>query len=540
MPAPFAPHRVAAIDIGSNAARLEIAARAPDGSLATLAEDRVFTRLGQNIASGGPLPQSGIDAALAAVSRFRDLARTHRVDAVRAVATAAAREAPNGPAFLARASRLLGAPVRVIPPAEECLLAFRSAAAAFPLADHHSLVIDVGGGTIQFTRAVHALPYDAQALPLGAVRLTSMFGGPEAVTRPRNARDLQRHVARVLKDFLERSPAPITLATGSGGTLTTLGLLSASLERPAGRVGRRDASISRTDLERVIALIAKTPFAARSSLPGMLPDRVDIIPAGLLALAAILDYFQIPTIKPHAGGVKHGLVLAMLADLDQPAPTPDSPALHADQLLAQSRTEIPHARHVAALSLQLFDQLICLPALRRRLAALAAPRTLLHAAALLHDVGVAVEYRRHHKHSARMIRLAEFPGLSTPDRECVALIARYHRKAEPSADHADFAALRPRQREAVRTLAGILRVADGHDRTHNAAITSLTCTPAPRRPVSIIATASPTATAADLKACRRAAQRKATLLESVLGIRLEFPPAVAPSTPARPAARSRR
>jgi exopolyphosphatase / guanosine-5'-triphosphate,3'-diphosphate pyrophosphatase len=119
-----------------------------------------------------------------------------------------------------------------------------------------------------------------------------------------------------------------------------------------------------------------------------------------------------------------------------------------------------HALQVAALSLRLFDGL-------RRLHGLGpAQRRLLHAAALLHDVGGAVSLHGHHKHSLELIRRSRLPGLTPRQLAVVANVARYHRKAMPQEGHAPFAALGPVERERVRTLAALLRVADALDRDH--------------------------------------------------------------------------
>ena len=128
-----------------------------------------------------------------------------------------------------------------------------------------------------------------------------------------------------------------------------------------------------------------------------------------------------------------------------------------------------HSQQVTRLALQLFDGL-------RQLHGLGdAERLLLECGAVLHDIGFAEGAKGHHKRARRMILEAEGLRLGERDRRIVALLARYHRKAEPSEEHAEFAMLTGRDREIVRALAGILRVADGLDRTHTSACRSLAC-----------------------------------------------------------------
>lgn len=128
--------------------------------------------------------------------------------------------------------------------------------------------------------------------------------------------------------------------------------------------------------------------------------------------------------------------------------------------------EPEHTRHVAALAVRLFDQLAPLHGLGPD------HRVLLEGAGWLHDVGwtVSEDGSDHHKHSARLIREQTWSHLAPADVARLALIARYHRKALPSTDHRDFEGLPEPDREAVRKLAAILRVADAFDRSHLQAV----------------------------------------------------------------------
>jgi exopolyphosphatase/guanosine-5'-triphosphate,3'-diphosphate pyrophosphatase len=130
--------------------------------------------------------------------------------------------------------------------------------------------------------------------------------------------------------------------------------------------------------------------------------------------------------------------------------------------------ESDHAEAVLALSCQIFDQTRELHGLGGR------ARVLLEAAALLHDVGVAVSNDGHHKHSHYLIQSSEIVGLTDEERQLVALLARYHRKAPPARDHEEFMALRRRDRSLLERLAAILRIADALDRQHASVVRGVT------------------------------------------------------------------
>ncbi len=131
-------------------------------------------------------------------------------------------------------------------------------------------------------------------------------------------------------------------------------------------------------------------------------------------------------------------------------------------LMERLEPEPEHTGHVAALALRLFDELTPLHGLSMR------ERLILEGAACLHDVGWTVAQRGagHHKHSARLIRKHPWKEWNRLEVELLAQVARYHRRAPPSKEHTDFIALNQEQREIVRRLASLLRLADAFDRSH--------------------------------------------------------------------------
>ena len=139
------------------------------------------------------------------------------------------------------------------------------------------------------------------------------------------------------------------------------------------------------------------------------------------------------------------------------------------RLTRQLDPDAEHSETTARLACQLFDR----TADRHDLGPDA--RQLLEIAALVHNVGLFISHSGHHKHSYYIVRNSEqLTGFTEHEIELVALIARYHRKSHPSEKHAEFAALTESDRQLVRTLAGMLRIAIGLDRRHNGHVTALT------------------------------------------------------------------
>ena len=184
------------------------------------------------------------------------------------------------------------------------------------------------------------------------------------------------------------------------------------------------------------------------------------------------------------------------------------------QLAERCDDDPAHSAHVARLALELFDALQPLHDLDGM------ARGYLEAGALLANVGLVVAHSKHHLHAYYVIRNSELAGLTDLEIEMIAQIARYHRKSEPKPSHAEFAALEPDDQALVRTLAGILRVAIGLDRSHRALVESVRAE-VQRRRVVVFATPRP---GADVSLELYAANERKDLLEDVIGRRVELLP----------------
>jgi exopolyphosphatase/guanosine-5'-triphosphate,3'-diphosphate pyrophosphatase len=167
----------------------------------------------------------------------------------------------------------------------------------------------------------------------------------------------------------------------------------------------------------------------------------------------------VKTIQAVDQGLRDGVLVDLIRRRSPEADTTVAEA--ALEFGEKLRLDVGHAKQVAGLSLSLFDQLASLHRLNR------SSRALLEIAALLHDVGHSVNYARHHKHAYYLIRNADLPGLSDHERDLAALIARYHRRSAPETDHPDMQSLPKEEREMVRKLATLLRLADSLDRGHH-------------------------------------------------------------------------
>jgi exopolyphosphatase/guanosine-5'-triphosphate,3'-diphosphate pyrophosphatase len=455
-----ARERVAAIDVGSNSVRLLVAEYDPASGLSIIDELKDQPRLAAGLASTGRLNDAAIDRAIQSLGRMREVCQRRDVQRIAAVATAAVREAENGPWFVRRVRQELDIPLRIIDAQTEAVLSYRSVAHHFHLVGERTLVADIGGGSLELIGVVDGLVELTLSMPLGAVRLTELYLPGERGSH-REVAALRGHIRKQLKRSISGKEWAVAMVIGSGGTFTSLGrMVQARRGLPPGDTVH-GVSVTAAEVEQMVDWVASLKLEERRQIPGLNPERADIILAGLAVTAELLDWVRSRSITVSAFGLREGLLLEMVG---AQKPEQRDPLRLFREFAERCQCDRRHVEHVRYLALQLFDQLAgelgCQPE----------ERGLLEAGSLLHDVGQLVSYRKHHKHSYQLLMHAERLGLPPRERALVALISRYHRRTGPRRKHPEFAALPPGDQQLVRRVSALLRVADGLDRGHTAAV----------------------------------------------------------------------
>ncbi len=457
---PEIAHRLGAIDIGSNSARLMVAEPLRGGNYRILDEEREATRLGRSLSSTGRLDPEAVELTLAALRRFKQIADGFQVDQLRTIATCAVREATNGPEFCRRAQDELGIHIDVISAELEARLAFFSVQRAFDLTGKNVVVADIGGGSTEIILASGDLIEATFTTPLGAVRLTEMYAHAEGMTDA-DFDKLSKAIDAQLRKLAKKPFFAPHLLIGSGGTFTSLAdMVMAS----KGKVGlpTRGYNVSHAEVSHLLDRLRKLPVKTRRSVPGLSPDRADIIVAGLTIIERLMRYFHVNLLQVHNRGVRDGLILTMIDEnLGAPSQNPHDRDAAVERFAAASSGEVAHGRQVARLAGRIFAQLAPLTGLNPT------DQWLLETAARLQDVGYLINYEKHHKHSYHLILNSGLPGIGPRELELIANVARYHRGAKPKRKHENFRQLPAEDRHRVRQLSAILRLAGGLDRSHS-------------------------------------------------------------------------
>ncbi|MEK0431206.1 MAG: hypothetical protein RL139_1010 [Gemmatimonadota bacterium] len=473
--------RIAAIDIGSNSIRQIIADISASGEIRIVDEMKAAPRLGVGVSATGQLGERNMDEAAEALTRMATLARQLGAKRIEAVATSAVRDAENGAAFLARIRRDAGLRPRILDGQEEARLAFRSALAHFELGHGRSVVMDIGGGSLELALAAEGLVERLVSFPFGVIRMTEQFlvGRPG----PKGVKKLRKHVRAAIKKVLPVRDWRGAEVIGSGGTFTNLAGMY--LARQGIKVRSvHGTRIPRQQVEHLLEQLSTMTPEERLGVPGLNAGRADLIVAGLAVTAEVLARVEPRELAASAFGIREGLLLESAKVTPVIADPGEARARSVQAFAERCHYEAPHSRQVRELALQLFD------AIGVRLGCAAEDRQTLADAALLHDVGYHINYEQHHKHSFHLISHADFLGIAPREQVVIAHVARYHRGKSPRRQHELWWALDRSTRERIRRLAALLRVADGLDRGHAGAIDrvkvrwvdrALRITPVPRR-----------------------------------------------------------
>lgn len=499
-----AVERLGAIDVGSNSIRLVVAEYRPDRGIEIIDEVKDQPRLGTRLQATGRLDRAAMTRAFASLQRMKEVATRRGVTRLAAVATSAMRDASNGPAFAKRVRRQLGIPLEIIDGAREAHLSWRSVAHHFRLDNVRTLIAEIGGGSLELTGAVNGLVEVTVSLPLGSVRLTEEFLG-DGRHRHRAVRALRQHIRKTLRKALPWRTWTKSVVIGSGGSFTNLARMAAARAGQEG-VAIHGVTVATAKVESLLEWLAgKTP-EERAQIAGLNPQRADIIVAGVAVAAELLSTLDTTGMTVSAFGLREGLLLEMAGGRD--VWRQNDPLQLTREFVDRCHGDRRHLEQVRTLALSLHGRLA------EALHSGPEDARLLEAAALLHDVGQLVSYRNHHKHSYQLISHADRLGLDSHDRALVAVISRYHRKRGPSRKHPEFVALSPDDQATVRRVAAILRVADGLDRGHTAAVDRVTVTLSARRCLIQVA---PRTQNADVALEIWGATRKADVLAKALG-----------------------
>ncbi len=502
------PRLVAVIDIGATAVRMAIAELGEEGTFHTLETLAQAVSLGKDTFRGGSIDLATTEECVRVLQVYRQKLDEYgftRPEQTHVVATSAVREARNRLSFLQRIYVATGFNVEPLDEAAVKRVTYLGVSpllASEPrLAESNSLVVEVGGGSTEVLLVASGDVTFAHTFRLGSLRLRTTL---EALHAPRSKvrAIMESQITRIVDQIRKHVPVDrslVMIALGGDIRLATAELLPTW-------DGQSVATLSVAALRGFTEkIIVKSVDQILHRFPLAVPDAEALGPA-LLAYVNLARALQRDDILVSPINLRDGLIREMAAREEW---TPNFTHQILRAALDFGRRfgfDESHAQHVAELSRALFRALESEHQLGPRY------EVLLSVAALLHDVGHAVNSRNHERHSMYLISNGDLFGLTQNDMMLVALAARYHRYSAPKLSHEGYASLDWKDRANVVKMAAMLRVADALDRTNTQRVKNIQCQREGDRWVISVPGAD------DLSSEQLAVQQKSVLFHEVFGM----------------------
>ncbi|MFN8498213.1 MAG: Ppx/GppA phosphatase family protein [Anaerolineae bacterium] len=451
--APPSMERVGIIDLGSNTTRLVIYGYAPGRAFRIEDAVREQVRLSEGMDEGNVLRAEPMRRAIEALRLFKRFSEVNGVTDILCVATAASRDAVNGPAFLRRLESETGLTPRLLSGEEEAYYGYVAAVNSLQFTD--GLVVDIGGGSAEMTQVAQRQLVQARSLPLGSVRTSERFLKSDP-PRKGEVSALVDHVNAQIQDF-DWLGGPMMV--GMGGTIRALAKIDRAIRQP-GVNHLHGFTLTKAAVDRLVDQLRGQTIAQRMNIPGLSKDRADVLLGGAIVLQQIMTAGRHASLTVSNHGIREGLFYERFLKAGGDGALNGGPPLldnvrefGIQNLLSLYGGNLTHFAHTRRLALSLFDQLQ--PAHGYG----AFERDILSAAAWLHDVGMVIDYWDHQMHSQYIILNSPMLGWSHREVALIALLARNHRRGGVTFEGL-AGALEAGDDTRVERLAALLRLAE--------------------------------------------------------------------------------
>ncbi|MDO8890723.1 MAG: exopolyphosphatase [Sulfurimicrobium sp.] len=401
---------IAAIDLGSNSFRLQVA-RVVGDQVYPLDSLKEPVRLGAGLTPEKFLDEEAQQRALACLKLFSERLRGLPREAVRVVGTNTFRVAKNAAPFLEAAQAALGFPIEIIAGREEARLIYIGVAHGLPPSENKRLVVDIGGGSTEFIVGSGYQPERMESLYMGCVSFSRRFFPDGKITRD----NLQlaelaacSEIQTITADF---SAGHWQQAIGSSGTARALAEI---LEQN----GLSQSGLTRDGLNSLRELLLKSGDVKLLQLAGLPSDRVPVLAGGFAIMNSIFSELGIDHMEVASGALREGVLYDLLGRFHHR----DMRESTVREFMRRYHVDPTQAGRVQELSDALFDQVA-----NKLTGYIDAPRQYLAWAARLHETGISIAHTGYHRHSAYILANADMPGFSTREQGLLSLLVRAHR-----------------------------------------------------------------------------------------------------------------
>jgi exopolyphosphatase/guanosine-5'-triphosphate,3'-diphosphate pyrophosphatase len=467
--------RVAIIDLGTNSFHLLIVEVSERDDFAIRGRFKEMVKLGEGGINSDHIAAEAYERGIRTLVNFRNLIDSSGASHVFAFATSAIRSASNGKDFIEEAYEKSKIRIKTINGNEEAALIYEGVRNGIQLPyDEPVLLMDIGGGSVEFIVAFEGQTQLLRSLNIGAARLLERIQPSDPISK-KEIKSLEKFLHQEMGGLIEElREFDLKILIGSSGTFESLATLVAyDREDLLSAENLNGYRFQRSHFEKVFQRIIKSRRSERMKMEGIETLRVDMIVVGVILMEYVLQNLEMKEVMVSNFALKEGILYKFIRERRMRkakfmGPTDRSLRAKAVENLAQKyQYNPPHSLKVSEIATHLFDDLSSLHQMG------AAERELLQYAAILHDIGRFVHPSSHHKHGQYIIVNSNLSGFSTNELVLLANVVRYHRKSIPKRDHYHFNILPPEEQQAVRVLAGILRIADNLDRGHRNLVTEV-------------------------------------------------------------------
>lgn len=465
--------KLAAIDIGTNSIHMIVVEANTQSSFDVIEREKEMVKLGAGVFASNHISDRAFKFGLETIARYVSLADRLEVDEIITAATSAIREAHNGEDFLNKVVAQTGLCPRIISGKEEARLIFLAVRNSIALERDKALVIDIGGGSTETVVGDRSTIFFGDSMPLGVLRLLDMFEDKGAVGKEGQG-VLKAHIRFVAEQTFEQiHNVGFDRVIGTSGTIRTMGE-AAHLAAGGDSLKSVNAEVVRLkDLNRLTQKLLEMKLKKRAEVDGVSEKRADAIHLGGALLTQLLEMAGVEEITLCDASLREGMILDYLERHSQEVLTLSEPnnlrARKAAHLVYKYESDLEENRHVANLAGQIFDQ-------TRQIHQYGDwEREILEFAALLHDIGQFISFKKHHKNSRYILKQTDPRGFTDEEMLLIRHLVRYHCKSKPTTKHKKFKKLSKNHRQVIRLLAGILRIAVALNKTKNRRVKQVTC-----------------------------------------------------------------
>ena len=461
--------KIAIIDMGSNSIRILIMKLYDDGSYKMVDQGKEMVRLSENMGTSRTLKSGPIQRTIHTLNMFRALIESQNIEKTYTFATASVRNASNSKEFLNRIKTETGFDFEVISGEDEAYYDYLGVINTISIEDF--VIIDVGGGSTELVWVRDREMVEAVSIPYGAVVLSEMFIGKEKHSQEKSEK-LYKFFMDELKaikwlKYIKKLPL-----VGLGGSVRTLAKIDRKrIAFPLESLHNYQMTMKEVNKAFEEVIKAKD-HEERKKIPGVGKERADIIVGGLVPVKAIMNYMKTDRLIISGNGLREGVfyqhyLQAFCAEKKRI----DDVLYHSvGNVLRNYEINIIHAEHMKELALSIFDQTQGIHKMGSE------ERKLLSVSALLHDIGLYVDYYNHHRHGFYLILNSRINGLRNRELLMCAFIVGMHRNMEFKTDWKVYSMLMNRvDYKKVCQLALFLRISEMLDRNEAGSVEELVC-----------------------------------------------------------------